>query len=357
MGGPPAERGGAPLALETVACPLCGEARHEPLFAQADLALGVPGCFPVARCPRCGLVYQNPRVRAERLHACYPPGYPPHAREPDLAGLPPELSPAARSVLAGRLGYRHLPPLPLGWRDRLERARLTGRFLDAFPPWLGEGRLLDVGCATGRFLRRMQTLGWETAGIELDPEAAARARRVTPRVVVGDPAEVAFPEGSFDVVTAFHVVEHLPDPLGALRNMLRWTAAGGLVVVEVPNLAGWGGRLFGRYWSGLELPRHLIQFTPETLTQMVERAGGRVVRTSHKAKPRSLIRSLRFRLRDGRGPLARWVEALLARRAGRGALKLVLELLLPLAEASGRGEVVRVFVRRAGEEPAWYDRP
>ena len=79
---------------------------------------------------------------------------------------------------------------------------------------------------------------------------------------------------------------------------------------------------------------------------MVERAGGEIVRAFHKSKPRYLIRSLRFRLRNGGGPLA-----------GEGILKLALELVLPLAEATGRGEAVRFFIRRSGEQSAWYDAP
>jgi 2-polyprenyl-3-methyl-5-hydroxy-6-metoxy-1,4-benzoquinol methylase len=192
----------------------------------------------------------------------------------------------------------------------------------------------------------MSALGWETSGIEIDPEAAAKAQLVTPRVFVGDPTEASFPDKSFDVVTAFHVLEHLPDPLGTLRNMMRWTAPGGMIIVEVPNIGGWGGRLFGRYWAGLELPRHLIQFTPETMAAMVERAGGVVARTFHKSKPRSLIRSLRFRLRDAKGPAARWARAVVSSQVGEGGLKLLLEVILPLAETTHRGEAVRYFIRR-----------
>ena len=241
MTGPSADREGLPL--ETIACPLCGEMGFAPVFSQTDLALGVPGRFYLVRCPRCGLLYQNPRVRADHLASCYPPDYPPHARDPDLSGLLPRLSPAARSVLSSRLGYRHLPSVSLTWRDRVEKALRLRRFLNAFPPFLGAGHLLDVGCATGRFLSQMSALGWETSGIEFDPEAAAKALQVTPRIFVGDPTEAPFPDHHFDVITAFHVLEHLPDPLGTLRNMIRWMAPGGLIIVEVPNIGGWGGRL------------------------------------------------------------------------------------------------------------------
>jgi SAM-dependent methyltransferase len=143
----------------------------------------------------------------------------------------------------------------------------------SFPPWIGGGRLLDVGCATGRFLQLMASVGWRVSGIELDAEAAARARTVTPDVIVGDPSEVTLPPAAFDLVTAFHVVEPLPDPVRALRNMLGCLAPGGLMVIDVPNVGGWGAALFGRHWSGLGFSRHLIHFTPATMRALVGRCG------------------------------------------------------------------------------------
>ena len=163
----------------------------------------------------------------------------------------------------------------------------------------------------------------------------------------GDPMDAPFAPGSFDLVTAFHVLEHLPDPLGVLRRMLGWLAPGGSAVIEVPNVAGAGARLFGRYWSGLDMPRHLVHFTPATLTALAERAGGRVVAMTHRTKPRYLIRSLRHLLadRDGRG--VRLARGLVESRAGGGALKLVLELAMPLARPLRLGEAVRCVIRPA----------
>ena len=85
--------------------------------------------------------------------------------------------------------------------------------------------------------------------IELNLEAAAKARTVTADVTVGDPADVALAPASFDLGAAFHVVEHLPDPVWVVRNMLRWLAPGGVLVIEVPNVGGWGVVMFGRHWA------------------------------------------------------------------------------------------------------------
>lgn len=333
------------LDLETIACPLCGATRAVELCVERDLALGVPGRFPLARCEGCGLLYQNPRVRRDQLDRMYPDDYPPHARDPDVSRGLAVTSPAVRRVLAQRLGYAHLaggaPGLLTRVRARLRRRRV----LKNVPPWQGQGRLLDVGCATGRFLQRMQALGWRVSGIELDPVAAAKARGVTPDVSVGDPAELALPPASFDLITAFHVVEHLPDPAAALRNMLAWLAPGGLMIVEVPNVGGWGGALFGRFWSGLDFPRHLIHFTPATMRALVERCGGRVVDEWHWSKPRWIIRSARFALAARETAPARAALAALDSRVGGGLVKLVLEVALRAAGPARRGEVARYFIR------------
>jgi SAM-dependent methyltransferase len=339
----------ATLELEAIACPLCEAPDATVLCAERDLALGVPGRFPLARCEQCGLLYQNPRVRRDQLDRMYPADYPPHARDPDLGRVLRDRSPAVRRVLARRLGYVHLDPARVGFVDRV-RARLRRRkILKNFPPWTGGGRLLDVGCATGRFLQQMAAVGWRGSGIELDPEAAAKARTVTADVTIGDPAEVTLPHASFDLVTAFHVVEHLPDPAGALRNMLGWLAPDGLLVVEVPNVGGWGGALFGRHWSGLDFPRHLIHFTPVTMRALVERCGGRVVDEWHWSKPRWIIRSVRFWLTARPGAGARAALVALDSRLGGGLVKLGLEIALKAAGPARRGEVVRYFIRHAGE--------
>jgi SAM-dependent methyltransferase len=335
------------LELEPVACPLCGERSATPLFDQRDLVLGVPGRFALARCPRCGLLYQNPRVRLDQLGLAYPTNYAAHVREPDLSRTVRELGPGGRRLLAVRLGYRHLDPGPVSRAERVRAAIAGRRIVKALPPWAGRGRLLDVGCASGKFLRQMAAVGWTCAGIEPDPEAAARARQVTPNVFTGEPMAAPFAPESFDLVTAFHVLEHLPDPLAVLRRMLGWLAPGGTAVVEVPNVGGLGARLFGPYWSGLDLPRHLVHFSPATLTALVVRAGGRVVTLHHRTKPRYLIRSLRGLLadRDGRGP--RLARRVVESRVGAGALKLALELTMPLARPLRLGEAIRCVIRPA----------
>ena len=343
--------GGAGVAtgLPTVEAPcfLCGAADALTLWATPDRAFAVPGVYAVARCRRCGFLYQRPRVRDDHLGDCYPDHYPRH-QEPSpripFKGGPARVR-AVRWALASRLGYTAWRAAGAGPVTRLRARLLLRRLRWDCPPWRGRGRYLDVGCGSGGVLGVAQALGWQVAGVEVDEAAAAKARRFSPRVHAGDLQAAPFAPGEFDLITAFHVLEHVPDPVGAVRRMLGWLAPDGLLVIEVPNAGGLGAQLFGRAWSGLELPRHLSHFTPATLGRAVEQAGGRVVWCWHRAKPRYYLWSLGFWLHDRGAPgLARAC----AWRPMYGALKLLLELALPLVRWARRGEVIRVGIERAG---------
>lgn len=341
------------MSLPTVDAPclVCGAAAADPLWATPDRVLAVPGVYRVVRCRACGLIYQRPRVQDAHLAGCYPDHYPRH-QEPSprvpFKGSSARVR-AARWALASRLGYGSLRETGAGLATRARAALLFRRIKWDCPPWRGQGRYLDVGCGSGGALGVAQALGWRVAGVEVDEAAAEKARRFGPRVHAGDLLGAPFARGEFDCVTALHVLEHVPDPVGAVRRMLEWLAPGGLLVIEVPNAGGLGARLFGRAWSGLDLPRHLSHLTPATLGAIVERAGGRVVWIWHQAKPRYYLRSLGFWLRDrDHARLARLAEW----RPVYGVLKLGLELALPLVRWAGRGEVIRVGIEHAASPRA-----
>jgi SAM-dependent methyltransferase len=246
---------------------------------------------------------------------------------------------AVRWALASGLGYARFRDDNIGLFTRLRARTLLRRLRWSCPPWVGAGRYLDVGCGSGAGLGVARALGWQVTGIEVDESAAQKARRFTDVQLVGNVLEAPLAAARFDVITAFHVLEHVVDPIAVVRRMVDWLAPGGLLVVEVPNAGGLGAALFGRAWSGLELPRHLSQFTPETLERTVRTAGGRVVWCWHQAKPRYYLWSLSNFLRDrGSQRLAEFVEW----RPAYGVLKLFLELTLPLVSLAGRGEVIRI---------------
>jgi len=148
---------------------------------------------------------------------------------------------------------------------------------------LGEGggrRLLDAGAADGFLSELLTAQGWRVTALERDPERAARARGKCHEVVVADLAEAAgVVDGPFDAIVYGDVLEHLSDPLAALRALNPALAEGGVIIVSVPNVAHLWVRLqllAGRFDyadRGILDRTHLRFFTRRTLLDLLARAG------------------------------------------------------------------------------------
>jgi SAM-dependent methyltransferase len=146
----------------------------------------------------------------------------------------------------------------------------------AIIPFVGQGKLLDVGCGTGKDLLRLQDAGWAVTGVEINPYAASLARaRLGCEIVVGHFDEAPLDGRQFDAVRLSHVLEHLPSPRQSLEKARRLLRPGGLLWLEVPNAGSVERRLFRRYWWPWDLPRHLYHFTPTTLVRLLRDVGFR----------------------------------------------------------------------------------
>lgn len=155
---------------------------------------------------------------------------------------------------------------------------------DARMRWLAEvaappGRLLDVGCGSGEVLAAAARAGWEASGVEPIAESAeiARSRGLDVRPTTLEAS--GLPGRSFDVVSAFHVVEHLTDAQPFIELLVAYTRPGGVVVVEVPNWDAQHRRSRGAAWPHLRPLEHVAHYTPQTLRTLLERAGLHDVRT------------------------------------------------------------------------------
>jgi 2-polyprenyl-3-methyl-5-hydroxy-6-metoxy-1,4-benzoquinol methylase len=243
---------GPAVVWDDTACPLCGNDDAEPVLEARDPApaAGVALMFAVVRCRCCDLHYTNPRPDLQSIGAFYPSDYKPHRRP--------------RKMRLARSGHK--------WWGKFSGRSCPERRGDL--PWHGQGRLLDFGCGGGSFLKRMADQGWQVTGLDA---AVGAVRQVQQELgltaLVGSLPHPELAPGSFDVVTMWHSLEHVHDPLTILREAYQLLVPGGKLIVACPNIASWPFRWFGSNWFGLDLPRHLVHFTPQTLTQMLAAAG------------------------------------------------------------------------------------
>jgi len=232
------------MSFEAVSCPLCGSDEAYPVLEWRTRRM--------VRCYRRSLLYRNPRPTASDIREAY------GAEQTSLE----------HEERAG---------------DR--RTHLFRRFLDTYPD--RPGRLFDIGCGSGFFLKLAEERGWEVLGVHLDPKGIAYAKeRLRVNALLGDLKDVHFPDGFFDLVTLWNVVECVPDPLELLRQLRRVLREGGTVFIRTQNEAwqrlsfrltsllprlGWENVFEGRPFPTFVF--HMTSFSRTTLRLLIEHAG------------------------------------------------------------------------------------
>jgi 2-polyprenyl-3-methyl-5-hydroxy-6-metoxy-1,4-benzoquinol methylase len=252
-------------------CPLCGEAGKRLYGGLTDWLFGVPGEWDMLLCRACQVAWLDPVPLASDIPKLYSRYYT-HAVMPvTRLGL---LRRATEQWVWARMGYPVDPPrrtLP----RLLSRVRSCDRaaaleVLDL--PASETGTLLDVGCGNGDLLARMRGFGWKVCGVDPDPAAVSHARSRGLEVFRGTICDV--PGDGYDVISLNHVVEHVLDPVDLLRQCRdRLRPGTGRLVIATPNLNSLGHWWFKGCWRGLEVPRHLMLFSPLALGECVQQAG------------------------------------------------------------------------------------
>jgi 2-polyprenyl-3-methyl-5-hydroxy-6-metoxy-1,4-benzoquinol methylase len=236
-------------------CPLCHGSRAGPFLDSRKYSTnGVE--YQVASCSDCGLLYTRPVPDADEFRLLYDQSYMPYR----IAGSGFNIQKPALLSVAWLTEMFHRT---VQWERRLA---LRGS---------RPARILDVGCGVGDFLGSLAHLGWETYGTEISEAGAGLARARGIRAYRGELTAAGFPDDFFDVVTLWHVLEHVPDPLAQLAEIRRILKPEGLLVVEVPNARSATFSLTKEKWYYLDVPRHLQHFTPATLDAILGQAGFR----------------------------------------------------------------------------------
>jgi SAM-dependent methyltransferase len=305
-------------------CPICHNESWQAFLVAQDMYTGVD--HPIQRCMQCGLA----RTAGDQT------------------------SSSAQSYVYGDSPDAGTRFGPMQWLLRALRWMRARKFVRRRP-----GRALDVGCGDGSFLVALAQHGWEVFGTELSEAIAMTAKRRLGNGVLVGAIELGGHRGaSFDLVTFWHVLEHLDDPQKALAEARRLVKPDGTVVVAVPNVDSLQAHLFKQDWLHLDVPRHRWHFDTHTLSKLAERCDLRVTCIRHfslEYGPFAIVQGLASKFGLGHALFTRLVrlspfqllrEPLFWIHLPLVALAIIPSFLLELVAASiGRGGAILVVLR------------
>ena len=267
-------------------CPLCNS--HGIFsFESRDFLYNESETYRYMQCTNCSAVYQDPMPTFDEIVRYYPDDYDVYTAIPPLR----HFSFSKLGVLHYKYNYTDLN-IPLLFR-------LPSLVISAFKyrdtiRFIPNGNGLDIGCGNGKFIRDMNSLGWQFEGVEFDANAVDICHKAGLKVFHGDLHTAAFKDNGFDLISARHVIEHIPDPVNFMKEIARILKSGGRLVIKTPNSLALGRRWFGMYWFANDVPRHLVLLCPANLNMLAKRFGLRQIAVKTFSKPRIILKSLDY---------------------------------------------------------------
>lgn len=234
-----------------IPCCLCGENNFLFLLSGHDYLAFSPLTFNVMKCNNCGLVCLNPYP--ENLVKYYDAHHK-GSLEKDIFLFP--------LLLPNRV-------------KKIKKLKTTGK-------------IFDIGCGAGGFLLDMQKEGWDVYGCDIFPDICEKAKNVAglKNIYNGDVLSLNLPENYFDVITLWHVLEHLAKPQDTLRKVNKLLKDDGILIIESPNFSSIQSKFFKSRWFPLELPRHIYHFSPKTVGKLLETVNFEIFKKDYIINPR-----------------------------------------------------------------------
>ena len=278
MGDGSQRKGARQFVLETTSCTVCNSSQYFPFATSRDF-LETKEEFTLVKCASCGAVFTNPRVPEREIGKYYPPQYGPYAE-----ALANRVIGLVKRLL-GRLYPTHF--------RRVERVLLRSRVR----------RVLELGPGNGALLQSLQKAGFDVTGIDTDARCVERMRAQGIACHQGTLDDTEHLLGTYDAVIMCHVLEHLYDPSRVLHTVHSHLRDGGVLYLTIPNIASVEARLFGKYWIGLDVPRHITHFDLRSLTRLLAEAGFRIRLANDLPFPSSFVESIGLvAMKGGRMP-------------------------------------------------------
>ncbi len=248
-------------------CALCDGSVFELAIRAEDHHYGNDGSWDYSRCLGCGLLGLNPMPSDENLGKFYPNTY---------YSFQDFTKPESKS----RALIRKLLLIKLGTLD---------------PVFEKPGRVLDIGCGSGRFLYQMRSKGWGVFGVEPSKAASEAGKRLGALDIFnGNLIEAGFPHDYFDYIRLNHSFEHIANPNEVLDEIRRLLRPGGKLLIGVPNIESLNARFFRAYWWYLGAPVHTYNYSADTLTAMLKKHGFRVERVNFNSDFSGVLGSIQI---------------------------------------------------------------
>lgn len=226
-------------------CPVCSGSAFEDFLISKDFTYSHES-FPIVRCKNCELLITNPRPNSDHIGRYYEsPAYISHAEK-------------ANSLF-----------------DRIyfvaRKLALSNKF-KLISQHIKQGSVLDYGCGTGEFLNYMTNRNWSGAGIEPAENARSKAallNGMNPVTIHGNLESIQ--RTKFDIITLWHVLEHVQKPHELLLSLRALLSDHGFIFVAVPNHDSYDAHYYKEYWAGYDVPRHLWHFGKTQMLKLMER--------------------------------------------------------------------------------------
>lgn len=231
-------------------CPVCGNSNIINYFICTDYTVSGES-FALSICSHCNLIFTNPRPAKEIIGKYYNSyNYQPHTN---------------RQTLTDRL-YRFIRSI-----NNRQKINLINRVAD-------KGKLLDVGCGTGSFLKLCRQNGWDISGVEPTPSANQAASSSLGFQVTADLREIK-EHGSFSVITFWHVLEHIYELNESIEFAKGLLSKNGKMIIALPNNKSYDAQKYHECWAAFDVPRHLYHFNQDSFSFLVREHGLKIQET------------------------------------------------------------------------------
>lgn len=300
-------------------CNICGSKEYIVCFRGKDLFLDLPGKFQWVKCSTCGTLRQNPRLDWDVLNYYYTEEYGSYSL------LLKENASIFKRIIK-RLGQ---------WK----RVNVVQKYAP-------KGKWLDIGSGSGLILQEAKFRNrWSLFGLEPNKYAAELSAQALDLPIQNRPIEdIDFPMESFDIITLWDVLEHLPEPLNSIKKIANLLRTGGFLIFQTPNLDSFDREVFKSHWNGYDLPRHLYLFPKNVIRKMLEENGFKVLdQVCIAGTFDSYLLSLRFYNKTKNSKI---ISALINNRLITTLIKFLLYLPFQLIDKMQRGSHITYIVQK-----------